>query len=226
MKNFSKLLALGVALSLTFGMTAFAAESPVASDGTTQAALDAVAESITSSAGVTVTSVDVEGYDYAKEVEKGEAFTALADEIADTFSDVEKVNSVEVVAVFDVVGTAGEAITLSGVPGVTKGSAYVLCHYVTETTYELVPVEVLGNGSIKFTLGSFSMASVVKVDFTAKDTGSNDDGDDDDDDTPAVTATGAPASPKTGETLPVAGIAMMIALAGAAVCATKVRYNN
>ena len=226
MKNFSKLLALGVALSLTFGMTAFAAESPSASDGTTQAALDAVADNIGGS-DVEVSGVDLAVYETGLALLKeADLVKEFSDEAVKVMDDVEEVKIVRLAAAFDVVGTPNTPITLTNVPNVVAGKQYVMLHILNNVTgaWEPVPVTVNGTGSITFTVSSFSDFLLYEAEITAKDTGSDDN--DDDDDTPAVTADGAPASPKTGETLPVAGIVMMIALAGAAVCATKVRYNN
>lgn len=44
--------------------------------------------------------------------------------------------------------------------------------------------------------------------------------------TTTTTATGAPVSPKTGETLPVAGMMAVLCLAGVVVCAKKARCNG
>lgn len=233
MKNFSKLLALGVALSLTFGMTAFANEEIVYSRSTKDPAindtvLEKNAEALNKdNAGVTITAVNAMWYDYFAEENGTNPF--FADDATKAL-DVEEVKSVELVkgAVFDIPDKTGEiTLNVSALEvQLESGATYVMLHRLDNGKFEVLPVTVNSATSITFTIGSNSMFALYKVDATAKDTGSNDDGDDDNDDTPAVNADGAPASPKTGETLPMAGIVMMIALAGAAVCATKVRYNN
>lgn len=228
MKNFSKLLALSVALSLIFGMTAFADEEMNPSVSTKYPGIDdnvlyEMSYEIDGAKGneaISVAPVSVADYDLVADLAKDKSF---ANSIADTL-DAEEVTKVELVSTFDIMNKTGE-ITLYGLENKVDASAkYVMYHEFADRTWELLPVTVNSDKSITFTTGSNSLFALYKVDATAKDTGS-DDGDDDND-TPAVTADGAPASPKTGETLPVAGIAMMIALAGAAVCAKKVRYNN
>lgn len=230
MKNFSKLLALSVALSLVFGMTALADDEAnpsvsISNSNVTNTTLANDVKNISSSTtGVIVSAANVGQYDEAVRVATGgDLFNEFAAKIADVL-DAGAVTSVDVVAVFELTGTG--TITLSGFGNkIEAGATYVMGHMVGQdnwTNAEMLPVTVNTDGSITFTTSSNSVFTLLKVAATAKD----DDDDDDDDDAPAVTAAGAPASPKTGETLPVAGIAMMIALAGAAVCATKVRYNN
>ncbi|MCM1535254.1 MAG: hypothetical protein NC126_04960 [Clostridium sp.] len=225
MKNFSKLLALGVAMSLTFGMTVFAAENPSVSTkdpNVSNATLSTEASTINAAnEDVTVSAVSVKVYDTAATVADSKNF---ATEIAEKL-DAEEVTKVDLVTVFDLTGKTGE-ITLKGLENKVSTSAkYVMWHVFDNGSYEILPVTVNSDGSITFTTGSNSVFALYKVEATEKD-GEDEEDDDDDSAAPAVTSTGAPASPKTGETLPVAGIAMMIALAGAAVCATKVRYNN
>ena len=71
-----------------------------------------------------------------------------------------------------------------------------------------------------------SPVAVVEVEKAGAD-----DDDDDDDSSDAATTTTTTVeetnvSPKTGETLPVAGIMAVICLAGAAVAVKKVKFNN
>lgn len=231
MKNFSKLLGLSVALSLVFGMTAFAAESPTTADGKNQTVLDEQAEALQkANSEYTIAAPNVNQYDFVADLQNASSVNNAG--ILSTAAkalDVEKVDSVKLVGnPFDLTGKGGQTVTgevtLSGIT-VNNTSKYVMLHINDDwKQYEMLPVTVNSNGTISFTVNSNSMFALFEVlGITDKDNGSDDD---DDDDAPAVTATGAPASPKTGETLPVAGIVMMIALAGAAVCATKVRYNN
>lgn len=225
MKNFSKLLALGVALSLTFGMTAFAAESPsTAVDGTTQEQLTKIAENIGKTEGVTVEMTVHTQNRGAQMLENTSAVKSMASDAAKVL-DAKEVEILALAAAMDITGTPNEPITLTNVPNVKASKEYVLLHWKSKGGTEIIPVTVNGDGSITFTVSAFSDFALYEAKITPK-VDDEDDDNDDSNDTPAVTADGAPASPKTGETLPVAGIAMMIALAGAAVCAKKVRYNN
>ncbi|MCM1326095.1 MAG: hypothetical protein NC094_09630 [Bacteroidales bacterium] len=241
MKNFSKLLALGVAMSLTFGMTAFAAESPSASSSAnpsvTNATLEAVADAVSPrTENVTVEAATVESFDTAASAVAANVATdagkdKIAEKLAEAGAGEVEVTKATVVTVIVLEGTAPSdgKVELGTVPNVTYGKNYVALHMLATGGSEFLPITVASDGSVTIHgVTSFSDWAVVEVEATAKNTGSEDEDEDSDDDSaaPAVTSTGAPASPKTGETLPVAGIAMMIALAGAAVCATKVRYNN
>ncbi|MCM1101498.1 MAG: hypothetical protein NC079_08345 [Clostridium sp.] len=241
MKKFSKMLALGMALAMTFGMTVSAAENPSVStvdSNVSQTTLNATAVAIQESApaGITVSGTNVAVYDVVAGAVKAvnqdgiapEDNQAIAEAMQSVGIEVEKVNSLTVVTAFDMTGTAPAdgKVTLKNVQGVEQNAKYVMMHVFVageSVDIEFLPVVVNADGSITISgVNHFSTFALVKADVTEKE----DTGDDDDDDAPAVTASGAPAAPKTGETLPVAGIMMMIALAGAAVCATKVRYNN
>lgn len=242
MKKFSKMLALGMALAMTFGMTVSAAENPSAStvdSNVSQTTLNETAAAIQESApaGITVSGTDVGVYDVVASAvnavnQEGiapEDNQAIAEAMQSVGIEVEKVNSLTVVTAFDMTGTAPAdgKVTLKNVQGVEQNAKYVMMHVFATADdsidIEFLPVVVNADGSITVSgVNHFSTFALVKADVTEKE----DTGDDDDDDAPAVTVSGAPAAPKTGETLPVAGIMMMIALAGAAVCATKVRYNN
>lgn len=102
---------------------------------------------------------------------------------------------------------------------------YLVLHMVADGQWETVKA-VIVNGTIYGTFTKLSPVLVVEAD--AVKAGNNDDDDDDDDSGIVVleNGTAAPASPKTGESIPVAGMMAVICLAGAAVCAVKVRYSR
>lgn len=110
-----------------------------------------------------------------------------------------------------------------------SGKTYVLQHLEGGVWKDIVPESVGADGSVTATFSSLSPVVLKELTLTGEDTGS-------DDDVPYVenatitTGTVTPASPatspKTAETLPVAGFMAVICLAGAAVCAKKVRYNK
>lgn len=238
MKKFSKLLALSLATALTLGMTVSAAgststtNSEITSEVLADNAKKVDADATGLDAGVTVEvkAATVADYDAASNV---------ADDVAP--SDVEVV---EVVTVFNVelenaAGADASAtvsasnpltVTLKNVPGVVSGKLYVVLHQKKDGTWERVS-GVQPGPTLTATFTSLSPVAVVEVD--EKDTGNDDDDDDDDDDdttaaasTSVAATTGVAASPKTGETMPVAVLFAVASLGAAVVCSRKARYNK
>lgn len=221
-KRLASSLAVTLVCTMLLGMVAMAEENPSVNTkdpDITDQVLEEAAKAIQAPEGVTVASASVSAVNAAKEkVEKD-----LKGDIADKL-DVAEVQEIVPVTAFDLHGTPGK-ITLLNVPGVEQGGRYVMLHQKGATEWEVLPVTVNSNGSITFEVESFSFFQLLRATQVVEK-------DDGDDSSPApaaaaaVTASGAPASPKTGEALPAAGIITMICLAGAAVCVRKVRYNR
>lgn len=211
MKKLSTMLALGLSLALTFGMTAFAAESP-----NTEAVGPKVEAAATNAAGEAVT-VKVE-----EKVDKA-AVAAATEETVKAVLDTD--SEVEVVSVFEVNAGGASNVTVTftfptGKLNVDDYDFWVLHFDGTKWEKDSVKVESVTADSITATFSNLSPVAIVAE---AKD---GDDDDDDDTEVVTTTAAGTPASPKTAETAPVAGVIALAAIAGAVVATKKVRYNN
>lgn len=258
MKKFSKMLALGMALSLAFGVTAFAGSVTVGTSNVT-------AE--TAKDGVELKSSEVTVNGETVHVEMS-AITEQFDEVMDTVKEqaskiVETAVGVQsatvapkVVKAFEVEATDGEGNEASVEGKVTltfewtevnSQKVYVAVHVVEGGDPEVVPVTVAGT-MLTITLNGLSPVVIVevgeKVDDTTTDPGTttptpgtpttpsgngnaNNNNDNNTSNNNQSSSQGeAPKSPQTGEVLPMAGIMALICLAGAAVCAGKVRYNK
>lgn len=245
MKKLSRMAALGLALALTFGMTVNAAES-VTTEGTApvldtkveeqytqKAESQAAATTVTATVGgvsVTVTKTAVEAKTlYQAEQVGADKVKANAASLGIDIPDGAKV-------VTSVVGSANisipegtdisKGIQLSiGIKGIEKGRTYVLLHLNSETgKWETIRPDSIADGVVTATFKSLSPVVASEVFVLV---GEEDEPDDQDDGQAAAPAAANPAtSPKTGETVPAAGLMALIGLAGAAVCAKKVRYNK
>ena len=195
MKKFAKMLALGLALAMTFGMTVCAAGSPGTSDPSDDGlgywapeGFEAVVTPVTESMANDVLA-------YAKNSGK---------------------DIVEPIIAFSITPPAnwdGKPVTIQ----------FVLYHFKDGKFVE--DIAVTWNSKDKryeSVITSFSDFVLVKV----KDNGSNPPASAPSTSTTTTTATGAPVSPKTGETLPVAGMMAVLCLAGVVVCAKKARCNG
>ena len=270
MKKFSKMLALGLAAALVFGMTVNAAGSPTADQ---KEEMDNAASSVPTSVYTSegyITTGPIEDYD----VFTGAVDAATSQERNDAVleslgytSETATVAGMEMVQAFEV----SKPETWSGKPikvtfplygiQLDSTSKYVLVHINDEGKAEVLPTTVwIGNGyaSVTATFDSFSPVVLVKVTTAGPkgDTGATGPQGPQGDtgatgpqgpqgDTGATgpqgpqgpkgdtgaTGAAAPAAnpataPKTGETAPVAGIMALILMAGAVICAGKVRYNR
>lgn len=209
MKKLSKMLALSMALALTLGMTVAAAPSVSTADSnvTNEVLKDQAAKTtaVTSDgATVEIAEVDVTVYDAVDAAGK-------TDSVVGGNVEVKKI-----LAVVDVQGPAGGAEVTICNPAIEAGKKYVLLHQKADGTWEKIDATKIEAGKITATFKSFSPVAIVEV---AAKAGSNNSG-------AATTAATPAASPKTGETLPVAGIAALICLAGVVVCAKKVKFNR
>lgn len=239
MKKLSSMLALGLALALTFGMTVCAAESPT-TEGTveiTEAVREQYAEKSEAMAERvgTITVTGAESTPVTTEPVAPETLYQAETIAADRAAAVVQVPSgatvtTQVVGSADIQLPADYVIPATGISlnipiaGVEAGKTYVLLHLANGTWETIVPTSV-ANGVLTATFTSLSPVVANEVIIVTAEEEEKDDDDDAAVET-AVTATGVAASPKTAETLPAAGVVAVICLAGAAVCAGKVRYNK
>lgn len=212
MKKLSTALALGLAMALTFGMTAFAAESPT-TDG------------VAAGEQVVVTEASVAVTNAVSDTQVAQ----ISDGTAATQAGVD--SSAQSISVFDLKLKEGQTIPEGGLkvtftlPAGTFDTGsydYYVLHF-NGTAWEKVDSSVDSSEAITATFKSLSPIAIVSVEKDGDD-------DDDDDDTVAATVTttadGSAASPKTADTASVAGIIALAALAGAAVTVRRTRFNK
>ncbi len=245
MKKLSSMLALGLALALTLGMTVSAAESPTTEGAAPEMKEGQIveytekSEALTQAVGEVTTTVGGQAVTLEKAPVAPETLlqaemiaTNKAAEAAGALKlpEGKTVESTKVVGSADITLPEGTAIPEEGITleipisGITAGKTYVLLH-LTGGKWETIVPSSVANGKVTATFKSLSpiVASEVIIAEVSEDS------DDDSDDT---NSSGAPAaanpatSPKTAETLPVAGVMTLICLVGAAVCANKIRYNK
>ena len=243
-KKLTSVLALSMAMALTFGMTVFAEESPSTTNTSASVTTETVAadltapdasvtESLSKLADELSTGVTVSVSGSAVKVKETKAVDVAVMNnvfsVADTFARktvsaaAGKTVAATLKAAVDVVveGTIpAEGVTLTiSVPGFVRDAAknYIVLHLNEATgVWETIDATV-ADGQITATFKSLSPIVLVEVEQKAA-SASN---------AAAASTENSPAeSPKTGETLPVAGILAVICLASAAVCAKKVRYNR
>lgn len=100
------------------------------------------------------------------------------------------------------------------VSNVKAGGSYAVLHY-TNGAWEWLETKKVEDGFITVTFKSFS--PVIVVGYTEKDDDDSNNGD-------TNTSANSLVSPKTGETIPVAGIFAVICLAGACIFARKMKF--
>jgi len=117
------------------------------------------------------------------------------------------------------------------------GKTYVVMH-LGKDGWEIIAPDAIANGKVTATFKDLSPVTVNEVTFTVvpvedpqpvgeeADNGEEDSNDDSEQAQAAAPAANPATSPKTAETLPAAGVMALICLAGAAVCAGKIRYNK
>lgn len=222
MKKFSKLLAMSLATALVFGMTVSAAPSPVTSDGDIAVSVEGAAPE-----GAVIV---------AKESSVAPANADANKAIASDHSDYEMVD-IAWSGDLHFEDANGNTVAPNGIfaikfnengdiPGVVAGKYYVVLHWNGSTWVDVSGVQ---QGPVLYgVFSSLSPVAIVEVDKKADD----DDDDDDDDNTTeaapasAAAATGVAASPKTGETAPVAVLFAVASLGAAVACSRKARYNK
>ncbi len=207
MRKLSTMLALGLALVMTFGMTVSAAGSPVPGSNDVTEALGK---------GVTSATTNVEGVTVNADCAITEASYNEADAIVvELNKDSEIENAVIVAAAnVEVEGANGQEVTVElEVAGIKADKTYVALHQKDDGEWEVLDVVVLADGKIALTSSNWSPIVIVAVDVADED----DDDDDKKDEAAAV------VSPKTGEVMPIVSVMAVICLAGVAVCAKKAR---
>lgn len=219
MRKLSKMLALGLAMFMTFGMTVSAAGSPVTGSS---AATEALGQKVTGA------TANVEGVTVnANSAITEEAYKAT-DAEASKLKNENDIEDVKVLAAADVKveGANGQEVTVTlDVADVQAGKTYVGIHLKDDGTTEILEGVVNADGKISFTSSNWSPILIVEV-VKAEDEEEEQDEKDGVGtavEAAATGANGAATSPKTGETLPIAGVMAVICMAGVAVCAKKVR---
>ena len=240
MRKFSKMLALGMAAALVFGMTVSAAESK----DTIDAVVDGV-NTVIENAGVqdsegnvienapkveatvlpeTVYN-DTFGKNYDEALEKVDANDTVNAAIDAAFATLK--NTTEKHVYRDIIDVTVEGDIPAGglyVPVLPSadGEAYVVAHW-NGTAWEVLKTKVENNAVYALFPQGFSPVYISILTVTGEEIKpeTTTPPSDTEPEKPAE-----PASPKTGETLPAAGILAVICLAAAAVCAKKVRYNR
>lgn len=243
-KKLMSAIALSMAMALTFGMTAFAAPSKVTADDANTVVgapvkaeiTEVTDENLTKEADtlqkdVAVTVDGAEGTATVAPVTAGELKSAkdAVKTVADwSLKQDNKTVETTVVAAADVtfdgtIPATGITLTIA-VPNlqVEAGASYIVLH-LNNGQWEIVPA-VVENGKITATFTSLSPIVVAKAEVKDAPAASNNNNSNNNSST--TTTTSPAESPKTGETLPVVGMLAVICLAGAAVCAKKVRYNK
>lgn len=205
MKKLSRVLALSMALSLIFGMNAFASGSTSTSTTkTTAPAKEAAKEPATAYAsGVTTSNkviIDGEEVEVAVTVTTVtnavvEAAQSKAKEIVGANATVLKAIEVSLPAGIDI--SKGVQITFN-VPGVVAGQSIAVLHQKADGTWESVTVNSVGNGTVTATFTSLSPVAIVAHE----------------------------SSPKTGENIPYAAVMTVLCLAGIIFFAAKARQTN
>lgn len=229
-----KILAVFAALAImTVGSTALAAGSPVAGDtkqDTTVAAgqtADTTVQKPTESAASMATSTTITDTDVTVKAVADTTVTEAVTATGNILTDVaalgkvagdEKITAAAtnkdatvtaiVLSVVNLESTKTDATVTVKNSAIKADKTYVVLHY-TATGWVTLPATVTKAGELTFKADNFSPFAIVELGVTVKDTTASTDKKDE------------AASPKTGETLPVAVLAMLVCAAGIAVCAKK-----
>lgn len=154
----------------------------------------------------------------------------LADAVSGDGKDATNV-TVKAAAEVSLPGVSQEALA-KGVSltidfGFTKvaGRSYSLLHLVNGEWKTEKITAITSDGKVTATFTSLSPVTVTEYVLVESDSDDDDDADGAGSGS-SLNNSGKVASPKTGEAVPFAGIVAVIAAAGAAVAAKKVRYNN
>lgn len=244
MKKFSKMLALGMAAAMVFGMTVSAAGSK----DTIDAVVDGV-NTVIENAGVQDSQGNVienapkveatvlpetvynetfgSNYDEAlAKVDANEAVNAAIDAAFATLNNGSDKNVYRDIIDVTVEGEIPAGGLYVPVLPSADGEAYVVAHW-NGTAWEVLQTKVENGAVYALFPQGFSPVYISILTVTGEEVPDNNGGSDNNDSSSdSNNSSAAPESPKTGETLPVAGILAVICLAAAAVCAKKVRYNR
>ena len=244
MKKFSKMLALGMAAAMVFGMTVSAAGSK----DTIDAVVDGV-NTVIENAGVQDSQGNVienapkveatvlpetvynetfgSNYDEAlAKVDANDAVNAAIDAAFATLNNGSDKNVYRDIIDVTVEGEIPAGGLYVPVLPSADGEAYVVAHW-NGTAWEVLQTKVENGAVYALFPQGFSPVYISILTVTGEEVPDNNGGSDNNDSSSDNNnSSAAPESPKTGETLPVAGILAVICLAAAAVCAKKIRYNR
>lgn len=142
---------------------------------------------------------------------KGVTVSAAKEADVTSAKEAAKAKNLEVVDVFELTADTAVAVkeadgsykVVLSLAGITASDNVKVLHFTGNTWEELAATA--GNGTVTFNTKSFSPFAVVKVPAAAAPAGDK------------------PASPKTGATVPVAGVVAIVAVAGLFVCTKKAR---
>lgn len=258
MKKLSSMLALGMALALTFGMTVSAASSKATENEDykpTETQIE-VADKVITEGNASGSAVDAPADCEVKVSAEGVNPATVAEVINTNViqNALDRMSDAEYQAALDKLGTvsnknnasfaikdpvAAVEITSNYVPegGLTleltspkiapnDSTTYVVMHLNSVTgLWEVLIPEKVENGKVTVKFSNLSPALITETAIIVP-VGEDSDDDDNDSNQTQTSASAQPTSPKTAETLPVAGVMALIALAGAAVCAGRIRYNK
>lgn len=260
MKRFTKMLALGMAAALAFGMTVSAAPSKDTIDNV-EDAVNVVIQNAgvqDSQGNVLENPPKVEavqlpedvyseafGENYDEACKKAINSAAVSPKIDTVFAEAFPGVSTDRMELYsDIIDIQVEGeipagglfvpVWLSG-----DGEAYVVAHWNGQA-WEVLQTKVENGVVYALFPSGFSPVSltIVTVGEEQPDDGNNNNNNNNNNNSNNSSnnnnnnnnnnssSSSTPASPKTGETAPVAGILAVICLAGVAVCAKKVRYNR
>lgn len=214
MKRFTKMLALGLAAVLVFGMSVQAAPS--------------INTSLSEIGTVSREDVKVEKYTNTAAIEKAMKNDKVLEKLGEDYQNGTK--KVEVVGSFDLTmeDSAKWQVVTVAVVDVKGNHNYMLFHFpdVNDLTkYEVMEITEVADGNITFKLGD-SASPFVLVDMGEKEPEPDPTNPPSNDDDSKPQETSPAVAPKTGETVPAAGIMALVLMAGAVICAKKARYNR
>lgn len=203
-KKILGIVAATLAMVLTFGMTVMAAPSSSTGNNSAKAPAqnNAKKEATEYASGISASNKVVIG---GVETEVTVTVSAVTNETVAIAQENAKAllsDTAVVMKAFDISLPAGDyskgvQVTMN-VPGVVAGQSISVLHMKADGSWEVLPVNKVENGAVTATFTSFSPVAIVS---------------------------GA-GSPKTGNVLPMAGVMMIIFLAGAAICVYRLRLTK
>lgn len=111
-------------------------------------------------------------------------------------SPAANVGAVQVEKIFELsAAISGPTNITINVPGITAGQSVVVLHQMSNGTWEVVPIAAVSAGSVTATFTSLSPVAIITY-----------------------------ASPKTGESFPIAGVICVVSFLGAAFCIKKYAF--
>lgn len=156
-KKFLSLIS-AVVLTMAMSVTAFAAESQTAADvvAATASGQEITAETLDTFVATTTLSTDVEGATITV-VSTAQAATLVAQANAIVGSNASIATMVDI----NVPEGTGTATFTLGVPSLVSGQSVSVLHLKSDGTVEALPVSDVANGSVTFTMSSYSPVAVV-----------------------------------------------------------------